>query len=143
MVVYTVRKRERIGNISETKQKCFNKNKKKTIKMLIVVTALFGLAWMPVHIIHILNFYTRVIPITKGKCNASTFYMICYWLAVSSCAFNPFIYCYFNRDFKNEAYGYWNRIVPWSPVHIYTIKGEDSSATNPTNLSTDGASTGL
>ena len=135
MVVHTVWKRQNIGNTSEDRQKSFDKNKKKTIMMLIVVTLLFAIAWFPTHLMHFLKFFTNVIPIKKDKCNASTFYMLCYWLGITSCVFNPFIYCWFNQDFRGEAIRYWNNIFPSFKVN-WNIKSEENS--NVTNTSSIG-----
>ena len=141
MVVKTVWKRQNIGNTSEGKKKSFDKNKWKTIKMLMVVTVLFAIAWFPTHLMHFLKFFTNVIPITKGKCNASTFYMLCYWLGISSCVFNPFIYCYFNKDFREEAIRYWNRLMPWFKIDRQIKTEENSNAT--TTSSTGNATTNV
>ena len=142
MVVQTVWKRQNIGTASEDKKKALDKNKKRTIKMLIVVTVLFAIAWFPTHLMHFLKFYTNVIPVSQGKCNASTFYMLCYWLGISSCSYNPFIYCYFNNDFKREAIGYWNRFLPCLTINI-EIKSEEDSAAATTSSSTGNAVTSV
>ncbi len=146
MVVYTIGKRERIGTVSDAKKQSFNKTKRRTVKMLIIVTVLFGLAWFPTHLMHYLKFYTNVIPILKGQsqCYATTFYMLCYWLGISSCSYNAFIYCYFNNDFKSEAIRYWNYIIP---CYKFDSKAKDSqeesSGTNATSSSRDCASTNV
>ena len=137
MVVRAVWQRQRIGNASNDKKKSFDENKKRMIKMLIVVTALFGLAWLPTHVMHYLKFFTKWIPVQKGTCNATTFYMLCYWLGISTCFFNPFIYCYFNNDFKGEAIRYWNKILPCLVIPNKDIKSEETSATNATSSSND------
>jgi len=147
MVVYTIWKREQIGSVvSNRKKQSFDKNKRNTVKMLIIVTVLFGLAWFPTHLMHYLKFYSNVIPITKGKsqCDATTFYMISYWLGISSCSYNPFIYCYFNAEFKHQAIRLWNFIFPRFRFLLKTNdnKVDDSIATNPTSsCSVDNAST--
>ncbi|CAG2109880.1 unnamed protein product [Medioppia subpectinata] len=143
LVVYAVWSREQVGTASQTKTKSFNENKKRTVKMLITVTVLFGLAWFPTHLMHYLKFYTKVIPVSKGTCNATTFYMLCYWLGISSCCYNAFIYCYFNVEFKTEAIRGWNRLFLCLPIEMQTKqKREDESGTNGTS-STDYKSTNV
>jgi hypothetical protein len=145
MVVYTIWQRERIGTVSDTKKQSFDKTKRRTVKMLIIVTALFALAWFPTHLMHFLKFYTNVIPISEGKsqCNATTFYMICYWLGISTCSYNAFIYCHFNDDFKNEFKRYFNCLIPCFKFDTKDKekKQDDSCATNPTSSSADYSST--
>ncbi len=86
----------------------FEAKKRQTVVMLSVVTALFAAAYLPTQIWHLLMFTTsRVLPKFKGGCYVSTFYMLCYWLAISSCALNPFIYVYYNGEFRKEALKYW------------------------------------
>ncbi len=86
----------------------FEAKKRQTVVMLAVVTALFAAAYLPTQIWHLLMFTTSgVLPKFKGGCYVSTFYMLCYWLAISSCALNPFIYVYYNGEFRKEALKYW------------------------------------
>lgn len=59
--------------------------------MLGLVVLIFMLAWLPYQLHHLL--LERLI--TNFKV-ASYSYMLFYWLAMSACAYNPFIYCYFN-----------------------------------------------
>lgn len=141
MVMYTIWKREKVGTVSTNKKESLDETKKRTIKMLIIVVVLFSLAWFPTHLMHFLKFYTNIIPVhlTKYKCNASTFYMLCYWLGISSCAYNPFIYCYFNADFKFEAIRYWNAIFPCFKIEkkLNPKKQENNSDSNPTSSYTE------
>lgn len=107
-VMGTIWSREQMtGTKSEDKQQQFDEKKKRTILMLIVVTALFALSYIPTHVYHFLMFYTNAIPLVKGTCYSTAAYMLGYWLGISSCAYNPFIYCYFNSEFKREAQRWW------------------------------------
>ena len=134
MVMYTIWKRETVGSVTQDKKQSLDKHKRKTIKMLIVVVVLFALAWLPTHIMHFLKFYTNIIPLEKGKCNSSTFYTLCYWLGISSCSYNVFIYCYFNSDFRLEAIRYWNMIFPfWKITAKDQNKKNDENASGATN----------
>src|SRR5699024_2354557 len=86
------------GTSCDVKRAQFNEKKKQTIKMLIIVTALFALAYLPTHIWYFIFMY--FVPISQTSCYSSTPFMLSYWLGISSAAYNPFIYCYFNAEFK-------------------------------------------
>ncbi|XP_054168925.1 G-protein coupled receptor 83-like [Oppia nitens] len=129
MVMYTVWKRERVLgssggreglNTNSGKQKLFNRNKKRTIKMLMTVVLVFAVSWFPTHLELFLTAFIYDIPVhnqsmtttdTIDECK-SIFYMIFNWLEISSCFYNVFIYCYFNHDFRSEAIRYWNCMIP-------------------------------
>lgn len=110
LVMKRVWAREQIGaqRTSGTRRAAFDAKKKQTIVMLVVVTVLFALSYLPIQIWHLLMFTTSLIPKSRTGCFTSTFYMLCYWLAISSCALNPFIYVYYNAEFRKEAVRYWN-----------------------------------
>lgn len=95
-------RQEMTGTKSTDKLEQFDQRKRDTIRMLVIVTVLFALSYVPNHVVHLLKYYTSLLPKKKStKCHSSTFYMLCYWLAVSNCAYNPFVYCYFNRSSLN------------------------------------------
>ena len=125
------------GTTSDEKKQAFDEKKKQTIKMLIVVTVLFALSYLPTHIFHFLMFYTKVIPQQKNTCYSSTFYMLCYWLGISSCAYNPFIYCYFNAEFQREALRYWRLVSCGSAqtMEVEEVSGLGASTTDSTTTS--------
>lgn len=93
-----------------TRRQQFDEKKKRTIKMLIIVTLLFGLAYLPVQVFHFLMFALKVIPLQTDTCYSSTLYVLSYWLGISSCAVNPFLYVYFQAEFQREAVRYWKVI---------------------------------
>ncbi len=91
----------RIGEMTAS-QVFRQKNAKwRTIKMLIIVVVMFAISWLPLHIIHFIDFY--VTPLLPSTCNSSFSYMFFYWLAISSCSFNPFIYFWLNPHFRRSA----------------------------------------
>ncbi|XP_054168926.1 RYamide receptor-like [Oppia nitens] len=136
MVMYTVWKRERVlgsngvgerVNRNSGKQKLFNRNKKRTIKMLMTVVVVFAVSWLPTHLEYFLTFVINDITVhnkpmttsttittttTTNQCKVSIVYILCNWLEISSCFYNVFIYCYFNHDFRSEAIRYWNCMIP-------------------------------
>lgn len=121
------------GKNSDVKRQQFDEKKRKTIRMLIVVTVLFALSYIPTHVYHFLMFYTKVIPQKAGKCYSSTYYMLGYWLGISSCAYNPFIYCYFNSEFKWEALRYWRMLTTLGRVRTVETDPNSSNALAPSS----------
>jgi hypothetical protein len=68
-----------------------------SIKMMIVVVVVYALCWMPLHVVTLLGDmrpsiwnYEHIQPVWIGS----------YWLAMSSCCWNPIIYCWKNDTFR-------------------------------------------
>lgn len=104
-----IKSREVVGSKSENNMKRYSSGKKKLIKMLVIVVAGFTLAWFPLHLIHFINFF--VVPIVPKACNASPIYNFFYWLAISSCCYNPFIYYWGNEDIRSEFLAIWAKMT--------------------------------
>jgi hypothetical protein len=100
--VCTISKRSSIGQSNQIQ--CHG-SKHRTIKILILILLVFALCWLPIHIMNINDFYFSSKNSILNKpniksCNASTVYSIFYWLAINSCCYNPFIYSWFNKNFR-------------------------------------------
>lgn len=87
--------------MTDQQSKEFYRSKWRTIQMLTIALLAFIIAWFPVQLIHVIDFY--ITPLMARDCNSSYYYLFFYWLAISSCCFNPFIYCYLNNDFRSAA----------------------------------------
>ncbi|XP_039965034.1 RYamide receptor-like [Bactrocera tryoni] len=87
------------GNAQDTRDITLLRNKKKVIKMLIIVVVVFGLCWLPLQLYNILY-------VTFPEINEYHFINIiwfcCDWLAMSNSCYNPFIYGIYNEKFKRE-----------------------------------------
>ncbi|XP_062555944.1 substance-K receptor-like [Armigeres subalbatus] len=87
------------GNAQDTRDMTMLKNKKKVIKMLIIVVALFGICWFPLQLYNILH-------VTWSEVNEYRYiniiWFVCDWLAMSNSCYNPFIYGIYNEKFKRE-----------------------------------------
>ncbi|XP_030372116.1 RYamide receptor [Scaptodrosophila lebanonensis] len=87
------------GNAQDSRDITLLKNKKKVIKMLIIVVIIFGLCWLPLQLYNILH-------VTMPEINEYHFISIvwffCDWLAMSNSCYNPFIYGIYNEKFKRE-----------------------------------------
>jgi len=74
-------------------------NKKKVIKMLMMVVALFTLAWLPLQLYDVLSQIFQQINLYP-YINIIWFCM--HWLAMSNSCYNPFIYLLLNDKFQKE-----------------------------------------
>uniref|UniRef100_A0A336K8Z1 CSON001557 protein n=1 Tax=Culicoides sonorensis TaxID=179676 RepID=A0A336K8Z1_CULSO len=87
------------GNAQNARDLNLLKNKKRVIKMLVVVVISFVLCWLPLQTYNILQ-------VTYPKINEYRYINIiwfcCDWLAMSNSCYNPFIYGIYNEKFKRE-----------------------------------------
>ncbi|XP_016370649.1 neuropeptide FF receptor 2-like [Sinocyclocheilus rhinocerous] len=76
-----------------------SQRKIRVIKMLIVVALLFMLSWLPLWTLMLLTDYARP---DEDNLELLTSYIfpLSHWLAFSNSSVNPFIYGYFNENFK-------------------------------------------
>uniref|UniRef100_K1Q7L6 Neuropeptide Y receptor n=1 Tax=Magallana gigas TaxID=29159 RepID=K1Q7L6_MAGGI len=73
--------------------------KVKVVKMLIVVVAMFGVCWMPLHILNvILNFRTETS--SRADDTIAAIYISAHWLAMANSFANPIIYSFTNSIFR-------------------------------------------
>ncbi|GMS89328.1 hypothetical protein PENTCL1PPCAC_11503 [Pristionchus entomophagus] len=68
------------------------KAKRKVIKMVALMVAVFMICWFPYHGYHT---FSEIFNIESG-----IWYTFVYWLAMAPCAANPIIYCYSNKRFR-------------------------------------------
>jgi len=74
-------------------------NKKKVIKMLMMVVALFTLAWLPLQLYDVLN---QIFPEINNYPYINIIWFCMHWLAMSNSCYNPFIYLLLNDKFQKE-----------------------------------------
>ncbi|XP_069800069.1 G-protein coupled receptor 83-like [Dendropsophus ebraccatus] len=87
--------RNAIGDITTEQYITHRKNKKKSIKMLVLVVVVFAVCWFP------LNCYVVLIS-SLGIKTKNAIYFALHWFAMSSTCYNPFIYCWLNDSFRLE-----------------------------------------
>ncbi|OWF51601.1 Neuropeptide Y receptor [Mizuhopecten yessoensis] len=75
------------------------RNKKKVVKMLIIVVCLFVLCWMPLQVYQVLS--ELYVEVNKYK-YINIIWFCSNWLAMSNSCYNPFIYGLLNEKFKRE-----------------------------------------
>ncbi|XP_054168321.1 tachykinin-like peptides receptor 99D [Oppia nitens] len=73
------------------------KSKRKIVKMMMMVVAIFGICWAPYHIYFLLApHYPEMI----SSDYVQHIYLSIYWLAMSNSIYNPFVYCWMNSRFR-------------------------------------------
>ncbi|KAL2304243.1 hypothetical protein Nmel_012986 [Mimus melanotis] len=85
--------RNTIGDITMQQYVTHHRNKKKSIKMLMLVVVVFAVCWFP------LNCYVVLIS-SLGIKTKNSLYFALHWFAMSSTCYNPFIYCWLNKSFR-------------------------------------------
>ncbi|XP_064158776.1 G-protein coupled receptor 83-like [Anguilla rostrata] len=88
-------RRNAIGDVTTKQYFAHRKKKKKTIKMLMAVVAVFAICWFP------LNCYVVLIS-SQVIHTSNALYFSFHWFAMSSTCYNPFIYCWLNDSFRAE-----------------------------------------
>ncbi|KAM9540181.1 LOW QUALITY PROTEIN: G-protein coupled receptor 83 [Salvelinus alpinus] len=87
--------RNAIGDVTLAQYVAHRQRMKMTLKMLMLVVAVFAICWFP------LNCY--VILVSSQAINTNNaIYFTFHWFAMSSTCYNPFIYCWLNGSFRTE-----------------------------------------
>ncbi|XP_063839666.1 RYamide receptor-like [Ostrinia nubilalis] len=87
------------GTALESRDANHMKNKKKVIKMLVLVVALFALCWLPLQSYMLLQSF---FPSINEYRYINVIFFCFDWLAMSNSCYNPFIYAIYNEKFKKE-----------------------------------------
>ncbi|KDR12839.1 Tachykinin-like peptides receptor 99D, partial [Zootermopsis nevadensis] len=87
------------GNAQDSRDANLMKNKKKVIKMLVIVVALFAICWLPLQTYNVLAY---IYPEINQYRYINIIWFCCDWLAMSNSCYNPFIYGIYNEKFKRE-----------------------------------------
>ncbi|XP_045493515.1 RYamide receptor-like [Colias croceus] len=87
------------GNAQETRDANHMKNKKRVIKMLVLVVALFAICWLPLQSYLLLQTF---FPSINEYRYINVIFFCFDWLAMSNSCYNPFIYAIYNEKFKKE-----------------------------------------
>uniref|UniRef100_A0AAY4ALI2 G-protein coupled receptor 83 n=1 Tax=Denticeps clupeoides TaxID=299321 RepID=A0AAY4ALI2_9TELE len=84
-----------IGDVTSEQYFLQRRKRKRTIKMLVSVVAVFAVCWFP------LNCYVVLLSSKVIQSNNALYFSF-HWLAMSSTCYNPFIYCWLNHSFRAE-----------------------------------------
>ncbi|XP_015521938.2 prolactin-releasing peptide receptor-like [Neodiprion lecontei] len=87
------------GSKTSRREEADKERKRRTNRMLIAMVSIFGVSWLPLNIVNVLNdFY---LPVTDWS-----YYRLCFFmthcLAMSSTCYNPFLYAWLNENFRKE-----------------------------------------
>lgn len=91
------RAKSKPGTKSAKKEEADRERKKRTNRMLIAMVAVFGVSWLPMSAINIINDYYEI----KDGLNLMMFFVF-HCLAMSSTCYNPFLYAWLNENFRKE-----------------------------------------
>ncbi|XP_068630423.1 RYamide receptor-like [Battus philenor] len=87
------------GNAQESRDANQMKNKKRVIKMLVLVVALFAICWLP---LQSYMMFQSFFPSINEYRYINVIFFCFDWLAMSNSCYNPFIYAIYNEKFKKE-----------------------------------------
>lgn len=81
------------GNAQDSRDVTLMRNKKRVIKMLIIVVLLFGFCWFPLQLYNVLHVTWDFVDEFRY---INIVWFCCDWLAMSNSCYNPFIYGIYN-----------------------------------------------
>ncbi|XP_066909216.1 tachykinin-like peptides receptor 99D isoform X1 [Halyomorpha halys] len=84
------------------------KSKRRVVKMMMVVVAIFAVCWLPFHIYFII---TSHMPEIINLPYIQEVYLAIYWLAMSNSMYNPMIYFWMNTRFRRG----FKQFFSWCP----------------------------
>uniref|UniRef100_A0A3P9LIT3 Neuropeptide FF receptor 1 n=1 Tax=Oryzias latipes TaxID=8090 RepID=A0A3P9LIT3_ORYLA len=88
-----------LANIRRHGQQMVSQKKIKVVKMLVVVTLLFMVSWLPLWTLMMMTDYGGL---DRDQLDLLTSYIFpfAHWLAFSNSSVNPIVYGYYNKNFK-------------------------------------------
>lgn len=98
-------KRTAPGNKDQTRDLHRLRSKIKIVKMLVIVVAVFGVCWLPLHVFAMLvDFYDGFLQFESDQEHRMVLIMfLCvHWLAMSNSFANPIIYGFTNENFRKD-----------------------------------------
>ncbi|OXU27414.1 hypothetical protein TSAR_003759 [Trichomalopsis sarcophagae] len=85
------------------------RNKRRVVKMMMVVVMIFAVCWLPFHVYFIVTSY---LPHLTNEPYIQELYLAIYWLAMSNSMYNPIIYCWMNSRFRRG----FAQFFSWCPL---------------------------
>lgn len=104
LCILTMRVIARRSIIGAQQFQTFEQSRTRSIRLLMVIIVVFTLSHLPINFLFIRDFFLSSSKISSSKqtnkCNDPTIFLSFYWLGISSCCHNPFIYGWFNRKYR-------------------------------------------
>ena len=88
------------------------------IKMMITVVIIYAMCWLPLHTITIIGDRQ---PEIYSHPYMNAVWICCHWLAMSSCCYNPIVYCWMNSKFRNG----FRYALRWCPCVRHDVRPDD------------------
>lgn len=93
------RARAKPGQRNTRKEELDRERKRRTNRMLIAMVGIFGVSWLPLNLINLINDL-------HSSIHTWNYYNLCFFLshmvAMSSTCYNPFLYAWLNENFRKE-----------------------------------------
>lgn len=113
------RARRKPGSKSSAKERLDRARKKRTNRMLIAMVAVFGVSWLPLNLVNILNdFYEN----SSHWTYYNLLFFVSHSIAMTSTCYNPFLYAWLNENFRKE----FKQVLPCfrrRPTHAQILNG--------------------
>ena len=106
------------------------RSRRKSIKMLALVVAVFSICWLPLNIFHLNSDFS-----SSNRISDPNIFFICHWFAMSSVCYNPFIYFWLNHHYRQEI----KHLVRY--LNILCMKQHRCRRSTPTATTTVAAAT--
>lgn len=114
------------GAKTTKKEELDRDRKKRTNRMLIAMVAVFGLSWLPLNVVNVLNdFYLN----TSEWKIYNVLFFIAHSVAMSSTCYNPILYAWLNDNFRKEFKLVLPCLTPWGRAKC--IPGNSSQRWHP------------
>ncbi|XP_013406182.1 RYamide receptor-like [Lingula anatina] len=142
------------GNADEFRDKMQMRSKRKVIKMLVTVVAVFAVCWLPLHLFYLVSDIKPDIFESFTASHGQIYYGVffaCHWLAMANSFANPFIYGFLNDTFRanllylclrckdrlfgNSSYSHYNRPKRTFTARPASFRSSQRSLSSTTRLS--------
>ncbi|XP_015783175.1 tachykinin-like peptides receptor 86C isoform X2 [Tetranychus urticae] len=107
------------------------RSKQKVVPMLIIVTIIFGLCWLPYQIYFLVVFY--IIELGQKE-YVQHIYLAFYWLAMFNSSLNPIIYCLLNKRFRKYSKKIIITITHCGKNHVINHRGVSIRSEDCSNM---------
>ncbi|XP_037092336.1 prolactin-releasing peptide receptor-like [Pollicipes pollicipes] len=97
------RARSKPGSKSVRKEQADRERKKRTNRMLISMVTVFGLSWLPLNVMNLLDDISSNLGLGWENWQYfHLFFFVAHAIAMSSTCYNPFLYAWLNETFRKE-----------------------------------------